>query len=325
MRHENYKIMIGTNISRTATLAADINNAALGEIFAVKPDMTFLEAGETIADAEYIYIAQCTDATLNKFRFSAKIQGANVHKWKGQSQVDDTQQVTHVGYDGSSGSILLNNSAEYTLSIILRYDKVQGSERQYVRRFSYTSDATATEAEIAADFITQINADSVLSDKVAASLTSSGTNRGIALTGEAQTYNVIDGYEQVTFKVVVDGAFIDGGTTPVAYTTDPIYGIGTYTHVSDLERAAVGMEGINNLMKFPVPSYPVYAASGSTYDMYAITHDDLHASANLNKDMKSPEMTLIAMYEAAGQGASLEGELNPWFASCPGAFANVVL
>lgn len=323
MRHENYKIMIGKSIARTA--AVTIANLGDGEIAAFKPNMTALLAGETIADAPYIYIAQGT-ATAGSVRFSAKIQGANVHKWEGNARVAVTQQVAHVGYDGASGSILLNNSAEYTVSILLRYDKVQGSERQLVRRFNYTSDATATEAEIATQLVTDINADSVLADKITAAVTSSGTNRGISLTADAQTYAVIDGYEQVTFKVVVEGAFIDGGTTPIAYTTDPVYGIGNYANVSDLERAAIGMEGINNLMKFPVPSYPVFATSGVTYDMYSIVHDDLHASANLNKDMKSPEMTLIALNDAGtGMQAALQNELNPWFNSCPGSFVAVAL
>lgn len=328
MRHENYKILVGKNI---AGGAANIASLAIGEVAAVKPDMTLLSAGETIADAPYIYLVQGIDGA-GKVRWSSKIQGANVEKYTGQAYTAATQQVVTVGYNGASGSILLNNSAEYRLSVIFKFDKVQGSERQFVRRFSYTSDATATEAEIAADFKSQIEADSICKDLLnTVTVDSSGTNRGMRIVGKAQTYKVIDGYEQVTFKVVVDGAFIDGGTTLI--TTDgtgnsvvPAYGIGTYEHVSDLERAAIGMEGINNLMKFPVPSYPVFATSGDTYDMYAISYSDVHASANLNKDMASPEMTIIAMENGgAGQQALLENVLNPWFNSCSGSFPAVVL
>mgnify|MGYP003148578634 CR=1 FL=1 len=328
MRHENYKILVGKNI---AGGAANIAGLAIGEIAAVKPDMTFLLPGETIADAPYIYLVQGIDGA-GKVRWSSKIQGANVHKWEGSQQAAAVQQVVTVGYNGASGSILLNNSAEYRLSIIFTFDKVQGSERQFVRRFSYTSDATATEAEIAADFKSQIEADSICKDLLGTvTVDTSGTNRGMRIQGKAQTYNVIDGYEHVTFKVVVDGAFIDGGTTLI--TTDgtgnsfvPSFGIGTYEHVSDLERAQLGMEGINNLMKFPVPSYPVFADSAATYDMYSIVYDDVHASANLNKDMASPEMTIIAMATGgAGQQALLENVLNGWFASCPGSFAPLAL
>ena len=162
-------------------------------------------------------------------------------------------------------------------------------------------------------------------------IVSSGTNRGLTITAKAQTYKVIDGYEQVTFKVVVDGAFIEGGTTLI--TSDgtnnsvlPVYGQGTYEHVSDMERAQLGMEGINNLMSFPVPSYPVFAVSGDTYDMYALEYTDVHASANLNKDIASPEMTILAIENGgAGQQLAIEGQLNPWLNSCPGSFGAVIL
>ena len=177
-----------------------------------------------------------------------------------------------------------------------------------------------------------INADDVASTLVTAvSAVGVGTAFGITLTGLAQTYAVIDGYEQVTWTIALDGGFNDGGTTTleiasgVGGSVTPVYGSGTYEHVSDLERAALGYDGVTNLMRFPVPSYPVYSVAGATYDVYAVMHSDRHATANLNKDGYSPEMTLVAMPVAAGQQAAFEAELNPWMASCPGNFANVAL
>ena len=324
MRHENYKILIGKNIARTA--AVTVATLGDGEIAAFKPDMTALAAGETIADAPYIYLAQGTAAGVAP-KFSAKIQGAEVHKWMGAVYAAATQQVTHVGNVGA-GTLDINlvNATEYTLSIIFRFDKVQGSERQLVRRFNYTSTAADTVANISAQFVTLINADPIAKDYVVAASTNNGADYGLSLTSLAQTYKVIDGYEQVYFKVTVEGGFVDGGTTAVTYSTDPAFGTGTYGHVSDLERKNLGEEGITNLMKFPIPSYPVYATSGVNYDMYTILHDDKHASANLNKDMASPEMTIVALNNAGtGMQTALQNELNPWFASCPGAFATVTL
>ena len=109
-------------------------------------------------------------------------------------------------------------------------------------------------------------------------------------------------------------------------TVVPLYGSGTYEHVSDLERAALGYDGITNLMRFPVPSYPLYAVCADTYDVYSLMHSDRHATANLNQDGYSPEMTLVAMENGgAGQQLAFEGEINPWLNSCPGNFAAVVL
>ena len=57
-RQENYKILIGTNIARTAALT--VATLANGEIACVKSDMTMLAAGETVSDSDYIYVVQGT-------------------------------------------------------------------------------------------------------------------------------------------------------------------------------------------------------------------------------------------------------------------------
>ena len=322
-RHENYKILIGKNVARAATSVAGL---ADGEVAVVKSDMTLMAAGETIANSDYCYIVQ---GTTGAPRFSAKIQGLQVEKWDGTSYAPAVQQVAQVGaVAAGAGSINLVNSTEYVFSIIFTYDKVIGSERQLVRRFYYTSDATATQAEISAAMVAAINADDYAKTLVVAAQTTGGvpTDSGFTVTALAQTYAIIDGYEQVTFKCVMDGGFSDGGSTTYDENlTAAVYGSGTYEHVSDLERAALGYDGVTNLMRFPVPSCPVYAASGATYDVYAVSHSDRHATANLNKDGLSPEMTLVAIPVGAGQQAAFEGELNPWMNSCPGNFPAVAL
>lgn len=323
-RQENYKILIGKNIARTAGVT--VATLAAGEIAIVKSDMTILAAGETIANSEYCYVVQGTAAAP---RFSAKIQGQQVERWKGTKYAAAVQQVAQVGaVAAGAGSVNLVNATEYRLSIIFTYDKVIGSERQLVRRFNYTSDATATQAEITAAMVLAINTDDYAKGLVTAAQTTGAvaTDSGLTITADAQAYAIIDGYEQVTFTVVVDGGFSDGGLTTLANNaTAPVYGSGTYEHVSDLERAALGYDGITNLMRFPVPNYPVYSVVGETYEVYAVTHSDRHATANLNKEGYSPEMTLVAIPVGAAQVLSFEGEANPWMNSAPGNFPAVVL
>ena len=330
-RHENYKILIGKDVARTA--GATVAGLADGEIAIVKSDMTIMVPNETISDSDYCYIVQGTPAGVAP-RFSAKIQGLNVEKWEGTSHAPAVQQVSVIGaINGGAGSINAVNSVEYVISLIFTYDKVIGSERQLVRRFHYTTDAVASQQEVAQAMAALINTDDVASTLVSAAAAAGGAppDWGITLTGLPQTYAVIDGYEQVTWKIALDGGFNDGGTTTLAVasgaggSTTPVYGSGTYEHVSDLERAALGYDGVTNLMKFPVPAYPVYAASGTTYDIYAVMHSDKHSTANLNKDGYSPEMTLVAMPVGAGQQAAFEGEINPWMNSCPGNFPAVAL
>lgn len=330
-RQENYKILIGKDLARVATNVATL---APGEIAVVKNDMTLLVAGETIANSDYVYVVQ---GTAGAPRFSAKVQGANVSKWGGTSYAAAVQQSATVGaLPGGAGSINLVNSTQYVLSLIFTYDKVIGSERQLVRRFYYTSDSTATQQEIAVAMAAAINADEYITANGLVTATAAvgvGVNWGITIAANVisscalSTYSTIDGYEQVTFKTVLGEGFNDGGVTTLDMNTVvPAYGQGTYEHVSDLERAALGYDGITNLMRFPVPSYPLYAVCADNYDVYTLMHSDRHATGNLNKDGYSPEMTIVAMENGgAGQQLAFEGEINPWLNSCPGNFAAVVL
>jgi len=335
-RQENYKILIGTNIA--SSVGTTVASIVPGEISVVKNDMTRMIAGDTISDSDYCYIVQGVAGVGAAPKFSAKIQGLNVSKWNGVAYAPAVQQVSVVGAQAGVGLVGINvvNSVEYTLSIIFIYDKVIGSERQLVRRFNYTSDATATEQEIAVALAAAVNADQVAATLMTAvAAVGVGTAWGITLTALAQTYAIIDGYEQVTWKIALGDGFTDGGTT-VLHTADgllgsviPIYGSGTFPHVSDKERAALGYDGITNLMRFPIPSYPVYAVSTALYDMYTIMHSDQHATANLNKDGWSPEMTIVAIDAQGGVGngqkATFEGLINPWMNSLSGSFLAVNL
>ena len=326
-RQENYKILIGKDVARTPALT--VATLAVGEVAVVKSDMTIMVPGDTISDSDYCYIVQGGATLAAAPRFSAKIQGLNVSKWNGTTYAAAVQQQCQVGAVAAGvGSVNLVNSTEYVLSLIFTFDKVIGSERQLVRRWYYTSDATATQAEITAAFVTAINADDYAAGVVLAAQTTgaAATDSGLTITGVAQTYAIIDGYEQVTFKCVMDGGFNDGGATTLNENQVlPVYGSGTYEHVSDLERAALGYDGVTNLMRFPVPSYPVYSVVGETYQMYTVMHSDKHATANLNKDGYSPEMTIVAIPVGAGQKGSFEGEINPWMNSLPGSFVALAL
>jgi len=337
----NQKVLVSKDVTVDATSLA---NLAEGELAVLKPDMTFLTAGETIADAPYIYIVQGTD-TLGDPKFSQKITGKQVVNYSGSERAAAAEQVTYIGDNGTTGAILpVSNSTEYSLHIVFKEDKVAFSERQLRRSFHYTTDATATAAEIMNAFVALINADSICKTRVTAATSTGGGNQGIKLTGKAQTYKKIDGYEQVYFEVSLDLGFtratpvdelgyiyVNGAdpTSTNSNSVSPSRGVGTYALVTDLEVFALGHNGITNRTKFPIPdgASNTYAVSTESYDMYVIDHNDKHASADANGHISSPLQTIIAVpYDAAaGNGGALEALLNPWMASCPGNFAPVTL
>jgi hypothetical protein len=330
-----YNVMIAKNVTHDATSIATLDN---GEIQIVKPDMTLMTAGETISDAEFFYIVQGVAAGQSP-KFSAKLQGVNIQKWEGKSYATAVQQVSYVGDNGTDDVTPETNNTEYVLHIIFTHDKSIWSQRQHKKTFHYTTDASATKAEIYAAFADLINNDKETKELVVAAVFS--TN-GLRITGLTQTANLnenLDDNEIVTFKLAVDGGFVDpdhtlidefgvnsGAASPgTPASVTPDRGIGTGRFVFDLERRAQGYEGITNTTFFPVPNFPKFADLAGTYDIYSIEAHDIHESANLDKRLASPIQVYTAIPQGTGAGTNFESLLNPYMLSTPKGFAPITL
>jgi peptidoglycan hydrolase-like protein with peptidoglycan-binding domain len=139
--------------------------------------------------------------------------------------------------------------------------------------------------------------------------TAAAANCGIKIVGRPQTLNTLDFYEQVNFELAIDGGFRIGGQTQLAEngagnSVSPDQGSGTYEKVFDLENKAQGYEGITNRVGFPIPNFPVYALPASQYDVYLVSHNDVHGSSSLNRDIASPMDTMICVNQVGADTAT---------------------
>tara|TARA_R110002020_G_scaffold42863_4_gene125073 strand:- start:371 stop:1435 length:1065 start_codon:yes stop_codon:yes gene_type:complete len=291
----------------------DVASCAAGELTILNVDMTPADdntAPLTVLTSPEIYIVEKRpDGTHSKW--SQKIQGRQITKYITEEGAAAVEQVSFIGDNGTTGDLSpVIDDSDYTISIIFTNDKVQGSERQLVRRMTITSDAGATALEIQTALIAAINADPVASTFVVAAASTGGGNNGISITGlpisskAAGTYSKVVGYEQVRFEVAAGGAFttatqidefgfIGSGT---GSSTPPFAGRNTAELVSDAEYAAVYAEGISNFTKFPTPSYAITSdtiTGAQLYGSLTLEFGDIHASSNLNKDLTSPERVVI--------------------------------
>lgn len=156
-------VLIGKSIARTATVQVYDSSAASfladGEVVVINKNGAALTAGQTIADSEYIRIAQrsgATAATANVI-YSPKIYGANVTAFSGLSYVAPAEQVTYVGFNGTSGAIEAISDNVYKLRITFKHDMENWSEQSNVLYNEVTSDASATASEVAAAFVDKYN------------------------------------------------------------------------------------------------------------------------------------------------------------------------
>lgn len=396
INHRTLSVMIGNTTSAPANKAAMVE----GELFVVGPDMETA----AVATDDYFYVVQ---RTATGFKYSNKIQRLNVKKYQGHEYAAATEQVSYVGYDGTSGSIVVNDETEYAMNIVFKHDKDIWSQRQHKKTQHYTTGGatgapvTATQAEIADNLaiqfsseqetmtlaaferlsdeagaamgaaadtlvgvagstsiiVTDTGADSsvtaiaagdyirigtattdpvykvitgvpvtggtiVVDQPLQASFSLLGTTTeiilaaaqaaaecGISVRGLAQTFNTLDFYEQVQFELALDGGFHIGGNTSLAEfgngaSASPESGSGTYEKVFDLENKAQGYEGITNRTGFPIPAFPVYADTAGQYDVYVVSHDDVHGSSSLNRDIASPMDTMICVNQNGSDDAT---------------------
>jgi hypothetical protein len=329
---QTFNVMIGKNVTADATTILSGSDIDDGEIVVIKPDMTLMTAGETISDAEYFYVVQ--GLASNEVKISNKVQGRNVTKWEGSAYTAAVEQVSYIGNNGTDATtdITASNETEYTAHVIFKWNKDLWSERRDKRTYHYTSDASATNLEIATELAALMNADDQFSSQaIAAVVDTAATQYGIRITGLAQTYSKYDTYQQVNFELALEGGFsttttideygaIAYGTGTTATSVAPSQGVGTYAKVSELEYMAQGYEGITNRTQFPVPTFPEYATSGTNYDMLYIEYFDRHESADQDQRINRPAYMILAIPTGTGLLTAVKGVLNPYMASTPKAF-----
>lgn len=156
-----FNVLIGKSISRTASVQVLDSSAttylADGEVVVLKSDYSTLAPGSTIVDSDSITIVQRSGATASTASLirSPKIIGAQVTVYKGINFVPAQEQITYVGYNGTSGSIDLLNSNNYQIRATFKHDKELWSEQNNINFHEFVSDSSATQLEVAAGFAKQ--------------------------------------------------------------------------------------------------------------------------------------------------------------------------
>jgi hypothetical protein len=336
------KILIGKDISRTASLILyktdGTPNLADGEVVVLDKDMKILVAGATISDTDTIYIIQGTGDTyayadadgtavtgVRRFVVSDPIEGALVKSWKGVSYATKAEQVSSYVITGMTPVV----GTEYIIRIV--YKDLKEHPGQFTQTYRYVS-TTATLDTFGAAIVAKITAHA--GSRVTATYTS-GTDT-IAITGKAipectTALTDIDKFSQVEFDLFFNYVTSTGDwaewpvTTPTVVATTALeHGQGTWEQVRDLEKAQKGYRGFTNRTTFPVKEPTTYTVKDETYDLLVIESDKSYESSDAwNKQAPLTQVIAIPYTATSNQMDAILAVLNPWFASCPGAF-NVV-
>ena len=344
------KLLIGKDISRDAQVIAGAGlkvisastGMAEGEIVVLDKFKKVLAAGATIVDTDSIFICQGTGETFSltneagtlttanrKLIFSDIIEGAQVKKYLGRIYAAKAEQVTVLTFTGVP---VLNT--EYIIRCIFK--DIPEHPGQFTQTYRYVALAAdvASLAVFTQSLVDKVNAHSgrrVIATQGATTVTLTG----LPIPECTSALTDIDKFKMVEFDTLMlrinsagNWASAIDGTGITALTnvaTVPVYGSGNWEQIRDAEKLQLGHIGISNKINFPVIQPDMSTVKAATYNQIIIEHDKSYIAPNVQGTEVTSLTTVIAIpVESSGtQLTSVLAQLNPWFASTPGAFANV--
>ena len=176
-----------------------------------------------------------------------------------------TEQKVFVGYNGTSGSIEVNNSDDYYIHLFRQdFSTTYGEHNLYKLAGAYASDATATQTEIADGLMVSIAKNMELEK------TRSGTE--VTKVGRINAAALSAGDD-------FDGtATVVNGTNTISVTSSGTYGTGSVVAVGDYIR--LGATSTTAVVVATSNIYKVTAISGTTTKVFTLDKKVTEASGS---------------------------------------------
>jgi hypothetical protein len=344
MLERTSKLLIGKDINRDADVVAGVSivttigstGLADGEVVVLDKNFKVLAEGATVADSDVIYVCQGTGdtttyateaakgtpVTARKILLSDPIHGKFVKNWKGKAYSAPSQQSTAIDFTG----VTVVKGTEYVLRIV--YKDVHENPNQFTQTYRIIAAGTTLATDLIDKLDEKVNAHS------GRRVNATNTDTVLTLTGKAIAASTtslkdIDKYSMVEFDAFVSYIDSDGNWADLNVTSNintvASYGSGSWYQVRDLEKAYLGWTGPTNRTLFPVIEPDMRTVKNSTYNLFVIEHERPYTSPDNQYVKYAPLSTVIAMVVPSGgtQQTNVLAQLNPWMASCPGAFSNV--
>jgi hypothetical protein len=263
-----------TNVQTANTGNGRPEGAANGDVILF--DRQFNEVADTATvqtapDVETLYVGLGVGGSIES---SMPIQVRNIRF------VKVTPYVAAVQRSVTIGNITAVNNTEYIVKIIYRDQFTSAPAQSAPRSYVFTSDGTATAAEIATGLAAVINSDKN------AQVTASVSTNDLVITGKVIAANAIDTYQRVTFDVATPVGFASTTTNTVTAGAD---GVGIGQKVKDLEQTTKFQQRI----LFPIPTETTKASVSGIYNLVTIEHYNEHIGDMANQ-RKEPLRTVIA-------------------------------
>lgn len=333
------RIFIGKDIARNGSitngqaLPAALQHIVDGEILVVDKNKNVLAAGSTIADTDTIYIVEGlgdtvsvtpesgSAITIRKVNTSDPIEGKNIASYKGVTYSAKSEEV----YTFNIHSITPTADTDYLLRFV--YVDMHEHPGQYTATYRVTAASSGETGDtLATKLAAKVMAHSGRRVSASAS-TGVITLTGLPIPECTSSLSDIDKFKMVEFEAFLNYVDANGNWQEVVAgsKTSGSFGNGNWEQVRDAEKFELGYLGITNQTKFPVIKPDMRTVKNETYDTLVIEHYKSYVAPNNQGVEVASLRTILYLADGASQSDDILGVLNPWMASCPGSFSNVVL
>jgi len=243
------QLMIGEDISAVPSVAAGtaINTYTQlvdGELAVVNPHNVVLSATTVLTD-DLVKIHGCKvlGRVGTKLISSDLIKQDNIISFKSETGSVAAEQVTYIGYNGTTNSIDVNNSALYVTRLTLKERDINGFGQDLILNAPYKSDATATQPEVACGIALALSnvlrrqatppiKAELICDR-ASTVANGFDNTGTVVNG-SKTFSLLVSVEYAAGTPVVAGDYVRFAATTASTGTTVADGIYKVTNVSGL-------------------------------------------------------------------------------------------
>ena len=238
-------VLVAGNVARTASASIDPNSAdyiADGEVVIVSSAGTVLDSTTVLAEDKIRIVQRSGDQVF----YSPTIKGSDIASYKGSAYASDVEQLSYLGWNGTSGAIDEITSNDYLVRIVRQDTQATYLNKEMLKFGAYRSLATTSQEAIAKGLVESLiaNFSREPEQEIKFERVCSGTQ---ATDGTATSITVTNGSTAATLNAgattvaVGDYLVIGAGATDAVYEITALAGTAVTLDVPYQGTSATGV------------------------------------------------------------------------------------
>jgi hypothetical protein len=206
-----------------ADQTTSISNMQDNEIGIFTPAGTRITEATALTEDKFIIVKKTANGGIPLV--SGVINKNDIKNAIRKEYVAATDQVTEIGYNGTTGAIDAQNDTDYHIRISVRDARTSNHGGLYLKHAFYTSDASATEFEIASELLKSLNNNFSKEPEEILTATMLCNDAGTNTTATTGTLTTVKGSKYVTVSGNTTEFQVGGLLRLGTATTDEVYEI----------------------------------------------------------------------------------------------------